>query len=336
MHDRTEATRDGAALPPFLASHPAFRRVFAPGKLTIGFIAPLEGYPAGAAPTMRDHEATVRKADEAGFAALWLRDVPFLDPGFGDVGQIFDPFVYLGFLAAITRTMSIGTAGIVLPLRDPLIVAKQAASADHLLGGRFLMGLSSGDRPTEYPAFGLDFDNRVERFRDAVCIIRAATQGSFARHLSEHYGTLDGSIDLVPKPVRGRLPTIAIGRAGQSFEWLAQSMDAFIWHGSDVRRLSGIVPRWRALSPQGVFRPYGYGTFFDLSEDPGAPLQPGQVLRGGRDALIDLLYAHQEEGVSHVMLNMKAARRPAAAVIDELAQHVLPLFPAHETNHGEE
>ncbi|RML86519.1 Luciferase protein, partial [Pseudomonas syringae pv. maculicola] len=59
-------------------------------------------------------------ADKAGFAALWLRDVPMLDPAFGDAGQIFDPFVYAGLLAGVTQRICIGTAGIVMTLRHPL------------------------------------------------------------------------------------------------------------------------------------------------------------------------------------------------------------------------
>ena len=57
--------------------HAGFARVFQPGRLTFGFIAPLEGYPDLRTPTMRDHLAIARKADDAGFAAVWLRDVPF-------------------------------------------------------------------------------------------------------------------------------------------------------------------------------------------------------------------------------------------------------------------
>jgi luciferase-type oxidoreductase len=146
-----------------LTNHAAFARVFQPRRLTIGFIAPLEGYPDSPAPTLHNHAAMARLADDIGLAALWLRDVPFYAPDFGDVGQILDPMVYAGWLAATTRRLAIGTAGIAAPLRDPLIVAKQAASIDQLLGGRFLLGLASGDRPEEYPAFGLEFGNRAER-----------------------------------------------------------------------------------------------------------------------------------------------------------------------------
>jgi hypothetical protein len=74
-------------------------------------------------------------------------------------------------------------------------------------------------------------------------------------------------------------------------------MDAWIWHGPDVLRLSAIVPRWRALNPDGPFKPYGYGAMFDLLADANAPLQPGRHLRVGRHALIELLERHQAEGV---------------------------------------
>ncbi|WP_200844875.1 MULTISPECIES: LLM class flavin-dependent oxidoreductase [unclassified Novosphingobium] len=126
------APHDFGRMPADLAAHPGYSRVFRPGHLTFGFIMPMEGYPDSPFPTMRDHAAMARRADEAGFAALWMHDVPFYDPSFGDTGQVFDPFVYLGFLAAHTQRITLGTAGIVLPLRDPLIVAKQAASVDVL------------------------------------------------------------------------------------------------------------------------------------------------------------------------------------------------------------
>ena len=128
-----------------------FDRTFRAGRMTFGFIAPLESYPDGPAPSMRDHLAMARKADDAGFTAIWLRDVPFYDPTFGDLGQVFDPIAYAGFLAAATSRIAIGTAGIVLPLRDPLAIAKQATTLDHLTDNRFILGLSSGDRPVDSP-----------------------------------------------------------------------------------------------------------------------------------------------------------------------------------------
>jgi luciferase-type oxidoreductase len=314
-----------------LANHRGFARVFQPNKLTVGFIAPVEGYPDSPYPTLANHLEIARKADDLGVAALWLRDVPFYDPSFGDVGQVIDPMVYAGFLAAVTRRMTIGTAGIVLPLRDPLIVAKQATSADQLLGGRFLLGLASGDRPEEFPAFGVPFADRVERYRDARTLIDIASKESFPRHSSKFYGELTGTLDLIPKPVGERLPAIAIGRSGQTVEWIGANMDAWIWHGSDARRMTDVIPQWRRATESATFKPYGYATWFDLAKDPNAPIQPGRILRAGRNALIELWREQQYAGVSHVVLNLKPTRRAAADILDELAEHVLPFFPAHNS-----
>jgi len=279
---------------------------------------------------MANHAEVARLAEEVGIAALWLRDVPFYDPTFGDVGQILDPMVYAGWLATKTRNIAIGTGGIVAPLRDPLIVAKQAASVDQLLGGRFLLGMASGDRPAEYPAFGVAYHTRTERYREAVEIVRTVSSQQFPRHQSKHYGRLDGGLDLIPKPVAPHLPIIAIGRAGQDLLWLGANVDAWIWHGTDPARMTDIIPQWRDVTAEYGFKPYGYAAWFDLDSDPDAPIQPGRVLRGGRNALIDFWQSQQQAGVSHVVLNMKPTRRPAEEILEELGTHVIPLFPAHD------
>lgn len=311
-----------------LMAHRGYSRVFQPGHLTFGFIAPLESYPDSPGPTLEDHAVMAHKVDEADFAAIWLRDVPFYDPDFGDVGQILDPLVYAGYLAAVTKRITLGTAGIVLPLRDPLIVAKQAASIDQLLGGRFILGLATGDRPVEYPAFGVEFDNRAERFRDALAMIRAATEKNWAQHASTFYGRLDGSLDLVPKPAASRLPSIVIGQSGQSLEWIGEQTDGILSYISNPAFLPQTLERWRAACGGHGFKPYGYGTLFDLAKDPDERVQPGRVLRAGRNALIELWKRQQDQGVNHVALHFKPQRRHAAEVIDELGEYVLPHFPS--------
>ena len=88
--------------------------MFADGRLTLGLFVPIEAY-QGSIPTMRDHLVRARQAERLGFAALWIRDIPLYDPSFGDVGQIYDPWVYLGHLARYTRRMALATGSIVLP-----------------------------------------------------------------------------------------------------------------------------------------------------------------------------------------------------------------------------
>ena len=80
------------------ARHPGFSRMFQPGRLTLGVFFPIEAF-EGANPTMDDQVALARRACELGFAALWFRDVPLLDPHFGDIG-------------ALARKLAAGKAGV--------------------------------------------------------------------------------------------------------------------------------------------------------------------------------------------------------------------------------
>lgn len=322
-----------APLPP-PDEHAGFRRTFAPGRLTLGFILPLEGYPDSSAPTMQKHGELAQQADELGFAALWARDVPTFDPGFGDVGQVFDPFTYLAFLAARTRRIALGTGAAVITLRHPVHVAKGAASIDHLSNGRMLLGVASGDRPTEYPLFGVedDYVNRGERFREALAMIRQASETRFPRGHFPRHGRFEGNLDVIPKPVHGRLPIVVVGRSQQDMDWIARQSDAWFYYYIDADRTGQLVSTWRQMAAQhagDAFRPFAQGQFFDLLPDPDAPLTPIHAgMAAGRHALLAHLSRLREAGVNHVAFNLKASRRPANEVLAELAEHVLPEFPA--------
>lgn len=93
--------------------------------------ARIDGRPFGM-PEISNPATGLELAERLGFDAVWLRDAPVHDPSFGDAGQVFDPFTYFGFLAGRTRRIALGTAGIVLPLRDPILLGKMTASLHHL------------------------------------------------------------------------------------------------------------------------------------------------------------------------------------------------------------
>lgn len=303
----------------------SFSRVFADGKLSMGLLTPVESYPNSPFPTLHEHVQTARLAEEAGFASIWLRDVPFYDPNFGDAAQVLDPFVYAGYLAAATQSITLGTAGIILPLRDPVHVAKQAASVDVLTGGRFVLGMSTGDRPVEYPAFGQNFDDRAERYQESVEIINSLHSRQFPKFQTRHYGQFSGNLDLHPKPVNGRIPMMAVGRSRQPIEWLAQNVDAWIWSVDDEQAIEQINDSLAAAAEGKQPPHYGYATFFDLDSDPNAPYQRFyNVVRIGRNTLIERLKHHRDLGVRHIALNLKASRRPAQDVIQEMGEYVLP------------
>jgi alkanesulfonate monooxygenase SsuD/methylene tetrahydromethanopterin reductase-like flavin-dependent oxidoreductase (luciferase family) len=93
-----------------------YNSVFRLNRIGLGLVAPLEAYNHGPVPSMSRHAERVQLAERLGFPALWLRDMPFNVPSFGDAGQLYDPFVYLALLAGQTERIALGVAIIVLPL----------------------------------------------------------------------------------------------------------------------------------------------------------------------------------------------------------------------------
>jgi len=304
-------------------------RVFRRGRLTVGLILPLETHPGTPWPTMEDHLAMAAKAESMGFSALWLRDIPFYDPRYGDAGQIYEPMVYMSALAAATRTIALGTAGVVLPLRDPKLLARQATSVDQLSNGRLLLGLSSGDRPAEYPLFDIDFQSRGERFRDAFDVLRTVTEQDFPEFKSPRFGMSNGEFDLLPKPVDKALPLLGIGRAQQCTDWLAEHVDGLIVPAPDPSGLAALAQDWSSrvarVNHPGIHKPLGVAGFLDLVEDARHPLQRIRGgFRTGRAGLADLLDVIAASGIEHVALNPKITRRPYAELMAEMTELVFP------------
>ncbi|WP_376776863.1 LLM class oxidoreductase [Paraburkholderia youngii] len=325
------AIKASAPIEPALSEQPAWRRVFREGALTVGLILPLETHPDSPFPTMRDHVAMAQRAESMGVAALWMRDIPFYDPAYGDAGQIFEPLVYIASLAAVTSEVALGTTGIVLPMRDPLLLAKQVNSLDQLTNGRLLLGMSSGDRPSEYPVFGIDFDTRGERFRDAFQTYRTVGEQPFPVFSSLRFGKSDGTLDMLPKPQYGRIPAIAVGRAQQSLEWIAAHMDGYLGFVPRPDALDAFVRGWNEHVAHSMgreaFKPIAFGGYLYLHPRPDYPFR---TIRGGfvigSRSLRYFLEQAREAGVSHVALNPKVTPRPYADVLDELHSEVLPYF----------
>ncbi|MCU1496409.1 MAG: 5,10-methylene tetrahydromethanopterin reductase [Acidimicrobiales bacterium] len=316
--------------PPEVPSAPGFREMFAPGRLSLGLFFAIESY-HGDVPTMEGQIELAQAAERHGFAALWVRDVPLRDLTFGDVGQIYDPWVWLGYVVAHTQRIGLATGAVVFPLRHPLDLAKAAASVDNLSGGRLVLGAASGDRPVEFPAFGRDFRQRGELFTESLRVFREALEQNFPT-ISSPFGRMQ-NVDLIPKPLFGHIPIAVTGYSQQSIEWIAANADAWISYPRDPQDQAQIVRSWRTAVRQchaGIFKPFGQSLYIDLTDDPR--LTPRRIHLGyrlGRVALIDILGHLQEAGVNHVVLNLKYAQRPASDIVDELGREVVPHFAAH-------
>lgn len=305
--------------------HSRFQRLLGSRGFSIGLELPLdndwsrqgqqlriaEGRPFGV-PRLADHAELAKLADGSGFRALWVRDVPLYEPAFGDAAQVFETFSYLGYLAGVTRNIMLGTAAVVLPLRQPWLTLKAANSVDQLSHGRLLLGVASGDRAMEYPLFGQDYGTRGSSFRHAVELLQS--QGK--NLLPEGACVLPASDESIP--------LLVAGLAQQSPAWVGGNMDGWLSYPGTPEEHQRRVALWRDVAGD---KPYVSFFHLDLDADPRAPMRRFRF--GGHCgylALVEELRTLRALGAQHIGLHLRRSERDLRAVIEDLATHVLPAF----------
>ncbi|MCG7867513.1 MAG: LLM class oxidoreductase [Candidatus Thiodiazotropha taylori] len=311
----------------FETINPGYNTTFQPGRLSLGLVVPLEQYTSGPVPSMTRHIERVELAEALGFSAVWLRDVPFNVPSFGDAGQLFDPFVYLGMLAAKTEQIALGVASIVLPLRHPAHVAKAAASVDQLSGGRLILGVASGDRPEEYPALNLTFEDRGERFRQSFDYIRHMWEARPT--FQSGYGNPHSGMDMLPKPAFGKLPMLITGGSQQDPDWIARHGEGWITYPRSVSAQTRLVSDWRrnVEAVGGPAKPAVQSLYIDLTENPQTEPQPIHLgFRLGAYHLLNYLKSLEQIGINHVALNLRFNQRDIETTLKHLSTEILPEF----------
>ena len=152
----------------------------------------------------------------AGGAVSWSPERPWLDP-----------FLVLGLVAASTSKLRLGTSVVVLPLRHPLLVAKQAASLDYLSGGRLILGVGAGWLREEFDLLGQPYADRHRRTAEQISVLRACWGPNPVRFKGDLYDLPEFAMS--PKPVRGTaLPVLIGGQGERALELVAEAGDG--WH----------------------------------------------------------------------------------------------------------
>ncbi|MEH6842089.1 MULTISPECIES: TIGR03571 family LLM class oxidoreductase [Priestia] len=314
-----------------LEQHKGFNRMYQKDKMTLGFLTPFEPM-TNQLPKMENTVELARKIEDFGFSAIWLRDVTMQDLQSNDHGQLYDLWIYLTYLAARTNHIALGTSSVVLPLRHPVRVAKEATSIDQLFPDRLIMGVASGDRKKDFAALGIEREGRGEQFKQNFDFLERLLKEERPT-IESQLGVIDGSsMKLIPEPVT-TIPTMVTGFSQQSMEWIAGHGDGWIQYPRGIQEQASLVQTYRELverkSP-GVFKPFTQTLYIDLSENPDEePTQIPLGFRLGRNHLLELLYRFQTIGVNHLVFVPYFAERPMEEMIQEIGEDILPHFPTH-------
>jgi probable F420-dependent oxidoreductase len=239
--------------------------------------------------------------EEAGFDSLWAGEhVVLPDPRTPESAMdpddpIFDPVVGLTYVAASTERVLLGTSVIILPQRQPLVLAKELASLDVLSGGRLVVGIGAGYLEPELSAIGVPLAERGARTDEYLAAMRAIWSG---RRASFHgrFASFEG-ITAYPLPVQRPGPRIVVGGHSEAaYRRAVEQAHGWYGWGMDPDRTARAISEIRAFEAR-FGRPRELGPLEITMTPPGWP----------------------------VWVDQETAARYAAAGVDRLVMTIGPL-----------
>jgi probable F420-dependent oxidoreductase len=193
--------------------------------------------------------AVCEAAERLGYDSLWTTDHLVTPAGAtSPYRNILESISVLAYAAAVTTRVALGTSIIVIPLRDPVLLAKQLATVDQLSGGRLIAGLAVGWYEGEFKALGNDFHDRGVRADEEIEFLRSLWTQPVVDFVGRRYRLRDVTFE--PKPEQGGSVPIWIGgnsasavRRAATFgnAWHATSIpfDEFQERVKELRKLAG-------------------------------------------------------------------------------------------------
>lgn len=252
--------------------------------------------------TSPENIVTVAKwAEELGYHSVWVTDhvvlpvqvdayYPYRDHGRWDYPPEtpwLDPLLALQWAAAVAPSLKVGTSIIVVPLRNPVLLAKQLSTLDYLTGGRVILGAGAGWMEEEFDIIGESFSNRGKRVLEAVDLMRKFWTGETVQFEGEFYSISPSKMH--PTPVQETIPVIWGGHSDAAIRRVAKLGDG--WHPTQIT-----IEQLRA----GIAKLHDYCE--EEGRDPESVLvvaRPGDTYEVNEETHA----AHVEMGVDHLIMD---------------------------------
>lgn len=266
-------------------------------------------------------------AEAAGYASVWTSDHILVPQRFGPVfGRTLEPLIALGYLAGVTRKVMLGTSVVILPQRDPILVAKQAAAIDLLSGGRVILGIGVGWMEAQYRYFRTDFKRRGRMADEWIRVMRSLWTEDPSVFDGEWIHYEDAYFQ--PKPVRSNGPPIHVGGASDPALRRAATLGDG-WHASglSLEALKAGVAKLRMWAGE---RPVTVGLRGYIAiGDAGAAYgdDPDVLIGGSPSAFADRLGKYAEAGVEYFVCGFAyKTLGELLAQLETFAAKVIPAF----------
>ena len=256
-----------------------------------------------------DHQTSLdvcRTAEAAGFESLWggehvimPSDIESKYPYTADgkipaepETPIPDPLIWLAFAAATAPTMRLGTCILIVPQRNPLVLAKELATLDQLSGGRVELGLGVGWMREEFDALGIPWARRGARNDEYIEAMRALWAGPHAEFHGEFVDF--PPVTCSPRPVQASIPILVGGDSDAAVSRAVRLADGYFPGEGDAERLGALIQRVRRAAEDAGRDPDSIeiSAIFGMQmADPAAGIEQFRELGVGRAMLPAFFFA---------------------------------------------
>ena len=222
----------------------------------------------------------------AGYESKYPYDPSGKMAGGAEEFDLPDPLVWLTYVAAHTSRVKLATGILIVPQRNPVILAKEVATLDHLSGGRMLLGVGVGWLEEEFNALGVPFAERGARLDEYILALRALwTQDRATMH-----GRFVDFADCIsrPRPANGTVPILVGGHTPAAARRAGRLGDGFFPGNAEASEIAALTAVVRA-------------TAVDAGRDPDA-IEVSAMVGGKGDALLRRVEALAGAGVTRVIV----------------------------------
>lgn len=245
-------------------------------------------------------------AGELAYDSIWVSDhvvIPNSHKGFGD--EFLEPLTTLTFLAARTSKIKLGTSVIILPYRNPVVLAKTISTLDELSNGRVILGIGAGWMKDEFDALSVPYSERgavTDEYIDVLKNLWTEDNPEFKGSYTEF-----SDIKFLPKPLQKPYPPIWVGGGSKrAIERAVKRGDG--WHpvGLTPSELKGKVRYLRGLLEKSGRSPGEFTISLrrTLEITDKSDIDENETLRGTPEKIARGIEEYKEAGVTHFVFHL--------------------------------
>lgn len=263
-----------------------------------------------------------QRAEQAGFDSIWVPDHFFVDMGTRRRGTL-DCWTLLTGLACATSRVTFGPLVLCNAFRNPGLLAKAAATLNHLSAGRFVLGMGAGWHEPEYQSLGLPFDHRVSRLEESLRVLRPLLRNEKTTFEGRFIQIRDAELipPLIADPVT---PIWVAGTGPRMLSLTAELAEGWntAWHGRRTERFKRQADQVREAA-QAAGRPAPTLTA-SVMVIPGSDNE--QVIGGSPDEIEAIFREYAEAGAEELIITFSQApfAIDEAKYFDDFVNDVLP------------